>query len=549
MRHHASRVGGLRSLSDADLVAGIAGWSRASTVAEARKLAAIAETKRRATERAVYPMGACDDTDAAAAELACALTVSHGRALGLMDTATTLRDRLPRLGARFLAGEVSAAVVSRIVWHTGFVRNAGVWAALDAELSERAAAWGVLSADKLEKAIEVWIDKYDPDAVRQLRSRVRGRSFTIGKRDDHTGTTAVYGSLSVADAAVLSERFAVMLAGLCEDDPRTMAQRRADAVGALGAGSFVLACRCDNPDCGARSVDDGRASSVVVHVFGEHASMDAPLDTELHGEEPPSPTSSVTPGAKPTTEPDTAHKPETDQKSQPASKRRIAGLIPGMRGAIVPAPLLADLIAHGAEVRFVGGPEDVKGVDGYRPSAAMDRFVRARDLTCRMPGCDRPAMHADIDHTVPYPYGPTHPSNTKCYCRIHYRLSVVRLKHGCRGVPPNQQRPVRAGARRRTSTRGLRGVVHDQGMDARRVRRQRRERVVGQEAARLSADARRHPRRPDRGGGGLGSGPAAPAAHRAGGVHGPRRRAPDGAGHRVRRRRPVNRAGPPHRTA
>ncbi|HYJ57173.1 MAG TPA: DUF222 domain-containing protein [Mycobacterium sp.] len=420
-------LGGLRGLSDADLVAGIAGWSRASTVAEARKLAAIAEMKRRATERAVHPMGACDDTDAAAAELACALTVSHGRALGLMDTATTLRDRLPRLGARFLAGEVSAAVVSRIVWHTGFVRNAGVWAALDAELSERAAVWGVLSADKLEKAIEVWIDKYDPDAVRRLRSRVRGRSFTIGKRDDHTGTTAVYGSLSVADAAVLSERFAVMLAGLCEDDPRTMAQRRADAVGALGAGSFVLACRCDNPDCGARSVDDGRASSVVVHVFGEHASMDAPLDTELHGEEPPTPTSPVTPGAKPTTEPDTAHKPETDQKSQPASKRRIAGLIPGMRGAIVPAPLLADLIAHGAEVRFVGGPEDVKGVDGYRPSAAMDRFVRARDLTCRMPGCDRPAMHADIDHTVPYPYGPTHPSNTKCYCRIHHLLKTFWL--------------------------------------------------------------------------------------------------------------------------
>ena len=104
-----------------------------------------------------------------------------------MDTATTLRDRLPRLGARFLAGDVSAGVVSRIVWHTGLVRNAGVWAALDGELSERAAAWGVLSADKLDKAIEVWIDKYDPDAVRRLRARLRGRSFTIGKRDDDSG--------------------------------------------------------------------------------------------------------------------------------------------------------------------------------------------------------------------------------------------------------------------------------------------------------------------------------------------------------------------------
>jgi hypothetical protein len=27
---------------------------------------------------------------------------------------------------------------------------------------------------------------------------------------------------------------------------------------------------------------------------------------------------------------------------------------------------------------------------------------------------------ADIDHTVPYPHGPTHPSNNKPYCRIHH---------------------------------------------------------------------------------------------------------------------------------
>jgi hypothetical protein len=32
-------------------------------------------------------------------------------------------------------------------------------------------------------------------------------------------------------------------------------------------------------------------------------------------------------------------------------------------------------------------------------------------MTCRFPGCDRPAEHSDIDHTVPYPLGPTHPCN------------------------------------------------------------------------------------------------------------------------------------------
>ncbi|WP_185976064.1 HNH endonuclease signature motif containing protein, partial [Mycolicibacterium sp. 018/SC-01/001] len=98
-------------------------------------------------------------------------------------------------------------------------------------------------------------------------------------------------------------------------------------------------------------------------------------------------------------------------------------LIVGPGGGIVPAPLLAELIAHGATMRFVG-PTDCLTSPGYRPSTALDRFVRTRDLTCRFPGCDRPATHADIDHTVPYPLGATHPGNTKCYCRPHHLLKT-----------------------------------------------------------------------------------------------------------------------------
>jgi hypothetical protein len=39
----------------------------------------------------------------------------------------------------------------------------------------------------------------------------------------------------------------------------------------------------------------------------------------------------------------------------------------------------------------------------YRPSAALDRAVRARDVTCRFPGCRRSADSAgtDLDHTIP----------------------------------------------------------------------------------------------------------------------------------------------------
>ncbi len=60
----------------------------------------------------------------------------------------------------------------------------------------------------------------------------------------------------------------------------------------------------------------------------------------------------------------------------------------------------------------------------YRPSAGLDRAVRARDVTCRFPGCRRSADSAgtDLDHTVPWPQGPTAATNLAVLCRRHHRL-------------------------------------------------------------------------------------------------------------------------------
>jgi Domain of unknown function (DUF222) len=62
----------------------------------------------------------------------------------------------------------------------------------------------------------------------------------------------------------------------------------------------------------------------------------------------------------------------------------------------------------------------------YRPSRRLDRSVRARDVTCRFPGCRRPASSTrngvDLDHTVPWPQGPTTAENLACLCRHHHRV-------------------------------------------------------------------------------------------------------------------------------
>jgi hypothetical protein len=77
-----------------------------------------------------------------------------------------------------------------------------------------------------------------------------------------------------------------------------------------------------------------------------------------------------------------------------------------------------------ATVRAIVHPGDAPPEPRYTPSRALADFVRCRDLTCRFPGCDRPATHCDLDHTVPYPVGPTHASNLKCLCRFHHLLKT-----------------------------------------------------------------------------------------------------------------------------
>ena len=61
------------------------------------------------------------------------------------------------------------------------------------------------------------------------------------------------------------------------------------------------------------------------------------------------------------------------------------------------------------------------GSDTYRPGAAVLRRVRARDVTCRWPGCTVRAARCDVDHTVPFPEGSTRECNLACLCRLHHR--------------------------------------------------------------------------------------------------------------------------------
>ncbi|RER76617.1 DUF222 domain-containing protein, partial [Mycobacterium tuberculosis] len=202
---------------DGALVAAIEDCARVEAAASARRLSAIAELTGRRTGADQRADWACDFWDCAAAEVAAALTISHGKASGQMHLSLAL-NRLPQVAALFLAGHLGARLFSIIAWRTYLVRDPHALSLLDAALAEHAGAWGPLSAPKLEKAIDSWIDRYDPGALRRSRISARTRDLCIGDPDEDAGTAALWGRLYATDAAMLDRRLTEMAHGVCEDD-------------------------------------------------------------------------------------------------------------------------------------------------------------------------------------------------------------------------------------------------------------------------------------------------------------------------------------------
>jgi hypothetical protein len=218
------------------------------------------------------------------------------------------------------------------------------------------------------------VAKFDPAGVRIPPKVEENRYFDVEPASP--GMAWASGHLRATDGAALTARLDALAATVCEHDPRSQAQRRSDACGALGRGEATLACECGREDCTAREALSA-ASAAVVHVLAEQGTVEGTSDA------------------------------------------------PGyLRGfGILPAESVRE-VAKKATLKPLTVPTDAIPDPGYRPTAKSKEFIQWRDLTCRWPGCDKPVGKSDIDHTVPWPYGPTHPSNNKHYCRIHHLIKT-----------------------------------------------------------------------------------------------------------------------------
>ncbi len=298
--------------------------------ATARRLNAVADLMSlRERQYGDRPEWAADLWDAMAAELAAALRISPALASGYLRDAVVIRERLPQVGQRLAAGEINYTLFQVIAYRTALITDDKALADVDTEVAARAPRWPSLTQRSLAMRVDAIVARVDRDAIRRTKKELKDRYLNV--TESEPGMAEVYGKVFGSTGRALNRRLDELAGTVCDADPRTKAQRRADALGALAAGAHRLVCTCGQT-C---TTTKGRLRdrNVVIHVIADQASADG--------------------------------------------SGRTPGFMAGVDG-LIPAEVIAEL-AKSATLRPLSLPVEVEPEQGYVPSAALSDFVRCRE--------------------------------------------------------------------------------------------------------------------------------------------------------------------------
>ncbi|MGC5259403.1 DUF222 domain-containing protein, partial [Gordonia sp. DT218] len=241
--------------------------------------------------------------------------------------------------------------------------------------------------------------RQDPDAVREARRRAVNdrRVWTTPKPD---GMGQMSATMSAENVRIAAAAVKALAAAVCEHDERTTQQRASDAMFALLSGT-VFECRCGREDCTARIPEPGTVppvdATVVIHVVCDEATLTG--EAEHAGFV-------------------AGHGVVSDEQVRDLAARPDAVIKP-----LVPT----------------GTPQNPDGTftlpahlpsDPYRPSTALDTYVRVRDGYSIVPGNATSSFDADVehvqeyDHTNPAAGGQTVPENLNIKDRFSHVLKT-----------------------------------------------------------------------------------------------------------------------------
>ena len=384
------------SMAPTELVLAIADSQRQEAILVAKRMSAVAELLAQRTN-----LVEGEDPDPGymmvtgfqrtVAEVAAACNLSPAAAGVMVAHADALANRLPQVAAVLAAGDTDWRTVQVIIARSELVSEKAI-SRVDRSLACRISSWHCWSRQRIINAVDATVRFLDPDAIRErVRQEDKRRVDVIALGD---GTAKVDGIIAAEAAATFDKRLTELATAVCREDPRTVKQRRADALKALAEGRRLV-CECGTDGCPHRSADAVAPTRMVINVI-------AGAETVLGG------------GTDP-------------------GYLEGYGVIDAELGPRASWGVRA--LAEQATLRLLHEPS-VSAAEAirYQPSAAVERWVRMRDMTCRFPGCERPAVICDVDHTIPFNHadpcngGLTVPRNLKCLCRQHHLIAEVQLR-------------------------------------------------------------------------------------------------------------------------
>jgi hypothetical protein len=350
-------------------------------------------------------------------ELALILNCSRAEATQLWERCSTLRRRLPRTWAALADGALdwprARAIAAELGWPARD-SSPDVLAAVEATVLPRAAE---LSTNRLRALARAELIKADASAA-DARRRLAERAADVRVRALGDGMSEVRSVMPTPAAAAV----------------RATADARARALKAAGDDRPLGMLRAVVlHDLVTRPWEEWPAVSAHVTVV---AGLDA-LESAAAG--------APGTGVDPVT---VEEQPVTAAQARELLER-LDALCPG--GLQAPTGGTLDVCITDADGRLVATatrrelerivrrgcadhPEGGCGctvlgmpppVDRYEHAPAQRRFVKARDRTCRQPGCHNRAGLADLDHVDPYACGgETDCTNLCCLCRRHHRLKT-----------------------------------------------------------------------------------------------------------------------------
>ncbi|WP_132993783.1 HNH endonuclease signature motif containing protein [Gordonia zhaorongruii] len=333
------------------------------------------------------PNALYDPVTRTAAEYAAVARVRQSQAEGFLDRAADCFERIPRIGECMRAALITPMMFDDLRFETALIEDPEVLADVDATVADWLRGAGQVSRRRASENARRIVTRLDAEAARQRRKE--SRHFKDAGASPLDGRLSRFIVTADAEDALLSQEVVdALAAGVCDDDPRSKAQRRSDAAVAL-LQRRTFTCRCSRPDCPAE-LSDGqiadRCARIVLHVVARRETLDGSTDT-----------------------------PAYLDGFGPVSADHVRELIE--RPDAVERDLDVDELLE----------QTAQDACPYRPTATCDAAVRAAFGRCSWPGCDRPAWKSDLDHVCEYNHRDPAAGGATCFCNLNPKC---RFHHG-----------------------------------------------------------------------------------------------------------------------